>query len=186
MGGYVALAFFRMYAERVAGLALVASHVAADTPARALARDDQAAQVLNDGMASMAEPMIANLLAPEFAVANPAEVERLRGIAAKQNAAGAAAQIIGMKERVDSADLLEDIAVPTLIVGGQSDRLIAPATLEATAGAIADCEYLALPGVGHLPPIEAPAETTAALERLLERCALSAAADPRSARASRA
>jgi pimeloyl-ACP methyl ester carboxylesterase len=186
MGGYVALAFFRMYAERVAGLALVASHVGADTPARALARVDQAAQVLNDGMASMAEAMIANLLAPQFAAANRAEVARLRGIAANQHAAGAAAQIIGMKERVDSADLLEDIAVPTLIVGGQSDRLIVPAALEETAGAIADCEYVALPGVGHLPPIEAPAQTTAALERLLERCELSSAADPRSARAGRA
>ena len=30
IGGYVALAFFRMYEERVAGLALVASHVAED------------------------------------------------------------------------------------------------------------------------------------------------------------
>src|SRR5438270_2846858 len=30
IGGYVALAFFRMYAERVAGLALIASHVAGD------------------------------------------------------------------------------------------------------------------------------------------------------------
>src|SRR3982074_1178034 len=30
IGGYVALAFFRMYEERVSGLALVASHVAED------------------------------------------------------------------------------------------------------------------------------------------------------------
>jgi pimeloyl-ACP methyl ester carboxylesterase len=34
MGGYVPLAFFRMYAERVAGLALIASQVCADAAER--------------------------------------------------------------------------------------------------------------------------------------------------------
>ena len=56
---------------------------------------------------------------------------------------------------------------------------------ERMAGAIADCEHVALPGVGHLPMREAPHETPAALGALLTRCALSGAADPRTARATR-
>ena len=39
MGGYVALAFFRMYAERVAGLALIASQVRADAAEHSAERD---------------------------------------------------------------------------------------------------------------------------------------------------
>ncbi len=171
MGGYVALAFFRMYAERVAGLGLVASHVLADTPERALERDAQAAHVLVNGTASIADTTAAALLAPTFAATHPALRERVRTIVARQDADGAAAQILGMKERVDSSDLLEDIAVPVLIIGGRNDRLIAPATFERMASAIADCEYVALPGVGHLPMFEAPEATTAALERLVARCA---------------
>ena len=59
IGGYVALAFFRMFAERVAGLALVASHVAADAsnapnadPAQrafAASRDDLAQRLETEG-----------------------------------------------------------------------------------------------------------------------------------------
>jgi 3-oxoadipate enol-lactonase len=186
MGGYVALAFFRMYAERVAGLGLVASHVAADSPERAQARDEQAAQVLAQGIAPSAAGMVAGCVPAAFAASNPATIERLQALVARQDAAGAAALLLGMKERVDSSDLLEDIKVPALIVGGQSDRLVAPAMFERIAGAIGDCEYVALPGVGHLPMIEALDETTAALGALLTRCALSDAADPRTARATRA
>src|SRR6202171_5994302 len=59
IGGYVALAFFRMFAERVSGLALVASHVAEDAGANphaapaqrelAAARDAQAQRLETEG-----------------------------------------------------------------------------------------------------------------------------------------
>jgi 3-oxoadipate enol-lactonase len=160
-----------MYAERVAGLALVASHVAADSRARAIERDGQAQAAGANGLAAQADSIVAAALEPAFAAAHPQTVARLRAIVAAQNAAGAAAQIIGMKERVDCADLLEDIAVPALIVAGRGDRLIASEALERTAAAIADCEFVGLPGVGHLPMLEASAATTAALERLVARCA---------------
>jgi pimeloyl-ACP methyl ester carboxylesterase len=186
MGGYVALAFFRMYAERVAGLSLVASQVAADTPARAIERDAQAQAVLARGMAALSDAVVAGVLAPAFGAAHPETVERLRAIVATQDSAGAAAQIIGMKERVDSADLLEDIAVPALVIAGLADPILGFPALERIAGAIADCEFVGLPGVGHLPMIEAPAATTAALERLVERCAVNRPRDPNSARATHA
>jgi pimeloyl-ACP methyl ester carboxylesterase len=183
MGGYVALAFFRMYAERVAGLALIASQVGADTPERASWRRALGATVTAHGMTPVVDTVLDGMLAPSFAAAQPALVERIRTVIARHDPVGAAAQIVGMKERLDSADLLADIAVPALIVGGMRDRLIAPALLEQTAAAIADCEYVALPEVGHLPPLEAPAATSAALERLVRRCDLAASADRQSASA---
>ena len=45
MGGYVALAFARLYPERVAGLGLVSSQVLADTPAKREDRFKTAAEV---------------------------------------------------------------------------------------------------------------------------------------------
>ncbi len=185
MGGYVGLAFFRMYAERVAGLALIASHVGADTPGRALERDRLAAVVDARGMAALAGPIVSAAVAPAFHAAHPAVVARLQGIVARQNPLGAGAQIIGMKERVDSSDLLEDIAVPALIVGGGSDSLVPPGMLETIAGQIADCEFVRIEGVAHLPMIEAPEITTAALQRLIERCE-TIATDRQNARATRA
>jgi pimeloyl-ACP methyl ester carboxylesterase len=149
LGAYVALAFFRMYAERVAGLALVSGHIGADTPAQRARRD--------------------------MAIA---------AFEAQGSNAGAIAQLIGMKERVGSEDLLEDIGVPALIIAGADDPQLDFAALEATAAALADCELVRVPGAGRLVMIEAPAATTDALARLVTRCAR-ASADPQSGRATR-
>lgn len=175
MGGYVALAFFRMYSERVAGLALVASHTAADTPAQRIERDAAAQAMAANGPAAPADAIAAEMLERRFAATNPTVVARVRALAARANPVGTAAQIVGMKERVDSTDLLEDIRVPALIIAGESDPFIAPASLERTASAISDCEFVALPGVAHLPMLEAPELTTAALARLVARCNATAA-----------
>src|SRR5438045_567393 len=45
MGGYVALAFARLYPERVSALGLVSSQAAADTPERKQGRYDTVAQI---------------------------------------------------------------------------------------------------------------------------------------------
>ncbi|MFN2461900.1 MAG: alpha/beta fold hydrolase [Candidatus Velthaea sp.] len=170
MGSYVALAFFRMYSERVAGLALVGGHVAADTPALLPGRDALAAHVAAAGIEPAVQAYWPRYFNPRFYSEDVALVERARAIMRRQDPRGTAAHIIGMKERVGSEDLLEDIAVPALIVAGETDDWITPQALKRTADAIADCEYVLLRGVGHMPMMEAPAETTAALERLVERC----------------
>ena len=170
MGGYVALAFFRMYAERVGGLALLASQTAADTPGRRLERDRLAAIVEAHGMASLPGAIVAAALAPAFHAGSPEPVARLQAIVARQNPLGVSAQLIGMKERVDASDLLEDVSVPALIVAGASDTLVAADVLAAVAAQIADCEFVRLADVAHMPMIEAPDETAAALLRLIARC----------------
>lgn len=182
IGGYVALAFFRMFAERVAGLALVASHVSADASNAPGA--DPAQRALAAGRNALAERLerentmdaaIESYLPRTFAPATyrdrPELVERARAIMARQNPRGCAQLVRGMKERLDSHDLLPDIAVPALIVAGAEDAYLRTETLRETAGAIRGAEFVALDGVGHLPMLEAPAATDAALARFAQRAA---------------
>jgi len=179
IGGYVALAFFRMYAERVAGLALVASHVNADARADS---PDPVQRELAAGRAALADRLerensmdaaIASYLpkyfAPHVYRDDPALVERARGIMARQSPAGAAELIRGMAQRVDAHDLLEDVAVPALILAGAEDVYLTPESLRATAAAIDGAEFLALERVGHAPMLEAPEATADALASLAER-----------------
>jgi pimeloyl-ACP methyl ester carboxylesterase len=175
IGGYVALAFFRMYAERVAGLALVASHVAADASRangseeqRALAagRDALAARLESDGtMDAAIESYLPRYFAPHVYRDRPDLVERARAVMARQHPGGSAQLIRGMKERVAGDDLLEDIRVPALVIAGAEDYYLKPETLRETAARIAGATFVELPAVGHLPMYEAPEQTTIALAR---------------------
>lgn len=180
VGGYVALAFFRMFAERVAGLALVASHVAADAsnapdadPAqRALAasRDALAERLERENtMDAAVESYLPRYLAPHVYDERPELVDRTRDIMRRQDPRGCAQLVRGMKERLDSHDLLADIDVPALVVAGAQDTYLRPETLRATAGAIAGAAFVELPRVGHLPMFEAPDATAEALAAFAQR-----------------
>jgi pimeloyl-ACP methyl ester carboxylesterase len=80
----------------------------------------------------------------------------------------AAAQFV--RGRVGWATLRR-IRVPTLVVWGDADRLVAPDLAPYVAAAIPDSRLLVLEGVGHTAMMEAPETTARALLALLEHAA---------------
>ena len=63
---------------------------------------------------------------------------------------------------------LPNIGVPVLCLAGEHDRNAPPAMMERMAAKIRGARYVCLPGIGHLPNLEAPAAfNTAVLELLL-------------------
>jgi pimeloyl-ACP methyl ester carboxylesterase len=180
IGGYVALAFFRMYAERVAGLALIASHVDPDASTlpdasgaqRTLAagRDDLANRLEREGtMDAAIESYLPRYFAPHVYAEHPEIVARVRAIMARQDPRGCAQLVRGMKVRLDGNDLLEDVHVPALVVAGAQDTYLTPESLEKTAAAMNVATFVRLERVGHLPQIEAPEETARALAAFAAR-----------------
>ena len=66
--------------------------------------------------------------------------------------------------------LLERIAVvsvPTLVVWGASDRVVTPAYGRAVAAAVPGARFVEVPAAGHLPHLEAPDATWAAIDPFL-------------------
>jgi pimeloyl-ACP methyl ester carboxylesterase len=180
IGGYVALSFFRMFAERVAGLALVASHVAqdagrdagADRAQRELAagRDALAERLDNEGsMDAAVASYLPRYFAPQVYRERADLVERARTVMQRQNPHGCAQLVRGMKERLDSHDLLGDVEVPALVLAGGADSYLGAETLRATAAAMCDAAFVLLEDVGHLPMWEAPAATAEALASFAQR-----------------
>ena len=173
LGGYVALAFARMFTERVARLALVCSRIDADTPEAAQRRYDLVDRIEETGsIQPVVDAYLYQLLAPESAAQNPALVERVRKMLAQTPPAGAAEMLRGMAERVAADDIATDLEMPVLVIGGSLDALIpAEKTREAVAafphGRLVICE-----GSGHMPMLEDPGRVTAALRELLEKPAL--------------
>ena len=76
---------------------------------------------------------------------------------------------LAMATRPDSLPTLAAINVPALVVVGAEDVLSPPADAEAMADVLPDGELVVIAGVGHLTPLEAPAEVTSALQGLMRR-----------------
>lgn len=84
--------------------------------------------------------------------------------------------------RLNLAEAIGNLTVPTLLVGGDADRLTPPPHVDRLAQALPQvAEELRLPGSGHMGPIEDGDAVNAALVRLAERAGLAPAAPAASA-----
>ena len=168
LGGYVALAFFRMFAERCAGLGLVCSRAGADGADQAETRRRLADRVEREGMEPVVEFFVPKYFAPDVYRERPDLIARARAIVEATDPRGAAAMLRGMAERVDSQDLFEEMRLPVHVVAGARDALIAETQARAIADGVAGAEYDLL-DCGHFPLYETPDALATSLERLLAR-----------------
>ncbi len=170
LGAYVAFAFWRLFAERVAGLGFVCGRPDADDAAMRQRRFELADATERDGMAALTEFYLPRLFAPETYERRPELVAAARAICARTDAHGAAAVLRGMALRVSSEDLLAEIDVPVRVIAGRRDALIPIALQHAMAAAIA---HAAVDDVdsGHMAPLEQPDAVSSALVRLLDASA---------------
>lgn len=156
MGGYVALALYRLVPSRVQALVLADTRAVADTEAGKEVREDQAQKALLEGMAPIADSMLPKLVAPVTVAKHPEVVARVREMILKTNPEGAAAAQRGMARRVDQTDFLSQITAPTLIVVGRHDVLTPVPESEAMHRRIAGSHLLIIEDAAHLSNLEQP------------------------------
>lgn len=155
LGGIVAMALTRRAPERVAGLCLMATNARAPTPEQR-AGWDAALTRLDDGAPARALQPLELLLhdrsldATALQMADETGERRL------------AAQLRLQGTRVDERPALPAVAVPTLVLAGEQDRLCPVERHTEIAELVPDARLHVLPGVGHLLPVEAQ-DTVAAL-----------------------
>lgn len=162
MGGYISLAFAEAYPERLAGLALVASHSAADAPERRQGRYNTAEEVRLHGLEGMAEGMSQKL------TRHPGLAAELRERILKADPTGVIGALKGMAERPEMGWLLSTIAVPVMIIAGGQDSLLTPAQVAADEARLKRGKTVWIPEAGHMPMMEAPSQTAAALAALVD------------------
>jgi pimeloyl-ACP methyl ester carboxylesterase len=160
MGGYIALAFARLYPDRVSGLGLVSSQVPADSEERKQGRYKSAAEVAEHGIGSVVETMT-----PKFT-----SDEKLQAFARESMERQQPAAYIGalkaMAERVDSTPLLSSFNVPVVIVHGDADSLIPVDRAREVKAALPQAHYVEVSEAGHMPMMEAKEQTAQALKHL--------------------
>lgn len=154
MGGYVALAFYKLFPSRVRALVLADTRPQADTEESKQTRAQQAEKALSEGMAGIADAMLPKLLAPDTVSKRPEIVRFVRDMMLQTKPEGAAAALRGMAEREDQTELLPKISVPTLIVVGSEDAITPVADSETMHHAIDSSRLVVLDHAGHVSNVE--------------------------------
>jgi pimeloyl-ACP methyl ester carboxylesterase len=166
MGGYVAMAFCRMYTERVTRLALVCSRLAADSPEAARTRENLADRAERENSVEpIVESYVPRLFAPDISEKNAQLRDRARAIARQNSVRGMAATLRGMAQRGDAYDIAEELVMPVLIAAGGVDQVVGREEAEHMRGAFPRAELEVLERSGHLPMLEEPEALAALLLR---------------------
>jgi pimeloyl-ACP methyl ester carboxylesterase len=167
MGGYVALAFYRLFPLRVRSLVLADTRPQADTDEVKQNRAVQAEKALQEGMEGIADALLPKLLAPETVAKRPDIVKRVREMMVKTEPEGAAAALHGMAQRQDQTAFLSRIISPTLIIVGREDSLAPLADAEMMHREIGGSRLVIIEGAAHIPNIERPEEFNRAFVKFL-------------------
>ncbi len=157
MGGYASLAFAQAYPSRVRGLALVASQAAADSPERKAGRYSTVQQVIEHGVAPVVDAMTSKF------TADPRLQVFARGLMEKQAAAGVIGSLKAMAERQDTLVMLAKASFPLTLIHGDADALIPLERAREIKSTVPRARLVELAGIGHLPMMEDPQATAAAL-----------------------
>jgi pimeloyl-ACP methyl ester carboxylesterase len=160
MGGYVALAFARLYPKRVRGLGLISSQVLADPPDRKEGRYKSAADVEQNGIGGVVEAMAAKF------TSDPRLQAFARSSMEKQKPAAYIGALKAMAERMDSTSLLPSFTFPVVLIHGDADALIPIDRAREVKAALPNAHLVEISGAGHMPMMEAKEKTAEALKHL--------------------
>lgn len=104
-------------------------------------------------MADMASDIADQLMGPNADPANRAMMIDVMGAISPRTYRAAVQCLVGFDERSN----LGHIRVPVLCLVGDLDCNAPPAMMERMAAKIPGAQYVVLPGIGHMPNLEAPA-----------------------------
>jgi 3-oxoadipate enol-lactonase len=107
------------------------------------------------------------LLARDTLENNGEVVEKVRAMILESSPNGVVAALGAMRDRPDSTPLLAEIAVPTLVIGGEEDGISSPEVMGAMAEKIPNSRHVTLARAGHLSNLETPEGFNAALKEFL-------------------
>lgn len=167
MGGIVAMEILRRAPERVGRIALMSTNSQAETPAVAASREPQIVGVL----AGRLTEVMQDVMRPEYLASSSNRAEILALMQEMALALGEGEfmrQSRALQRRPDQQKTLRKIRVPTLILCGAEDTLTLPRRHQFMSELIPYATLRIIENAGHVPTIEAPEATNAALREWLE------------------
>jgi pimeloyl-ACP methyl ester carboxylesterase len=164
IGAYVCVELARSHPELVRALVLSGAKAAPDSPTMLPQREAVARMALEQGSVAVADELAQHPLGPD---ATDEQRERIHDLIAAADPRAIAALVLGLARRPDPTPVLAALTVPVLVIAGSADPFVPLAESQRLAEVIPDGRLVTLDGVGHIAPLEAPDEYTAALGEFL-------------------
>ncbi|RLJ36156.1 pimeloyl-ACP methyl ester carboxylesterase [Litoreibacter meonggei] len=167
MGGIVAMEVLRQAPERVERIALLDTNPLAESDKVKAMREPQIAKVQAGGLATV----MRDEMKPNYLTDGPRRAEILNlcmDMADAVGPEGFVAQSRALQTRPDQSATLQNCDVPALILCGREDALCPIHRHELMHSLMPQSTMHIVENAGHLPTLEQPDETTAALSRWLE------------------
>lgn len=158
MGGYVSLAYARLYPHMLKGLILFHSHASADTEEAKLQRL-RTINIVKVNRQNFIQQFIPALFAPAQVKKNHELIQLLKATAAHMEPSSIVAALNGMRERNSGLDYLVNAKIPIGFIIGKEDPRIPLQKIVAQTLLPAHAEILILDQVGHMGYAEAPEKT---------------------------
>ena len=161
MGGYISLAMAKNHPDRLSGLALVASHPFADNPEKKKSRFEESKKVR---LSKSTDPIIgmAQKLSKKLEVIN-----LCKSLISKTSIICVVGVLAGMANRLDMVNVMNTMNLPAFLIAGTDDQLIPTTTVDKMALKITAMRIERIDHAGHMPMLEQPAETAAALLKFI-------------------
>jgi pimeloyl-ACP methyl ester carboxylesterase len=162
MGGALALEVVRQAPERVERLALLSSFSTPDTEvAKGFRRG-----ALEELRAGRSDALVESTFAGLVHASRASDMDLLgimKDMLRTTGAEAAANEVETYMNRPDARDVLPAIAVPALVLIGDSDAIVPPAHARENAAAIPGARFVEVAECGHLSALERPDAVTEAL-----------------------
>lgn len=169
MGGYVGLAFARLYPKMLRGLGLFHSHPYEDSEGKKENRRKSVAFIKRQGHALFVKQLIPTLFNRKFANSNAFLVEKLTYRAARGKSAGIIAAQEAMIGRKDESGALSSLEAPVLFIIGEEDQAVPPESIEQIHLPQTASIHI-LEKVGHMGLFEARKETQRIVRQFVAFC----------------
>ncbi|TWT47005.1 3-oxoadipate enol-lactonase 2 [Thalassoglobus neptunius] len=169
MGGYIAWEFLQNHSGLVERLILCDTKASADSPEARQTRLDNAARVLQEGHAFIAEGMMEKLFSRKTLSDNTEIVEETKQVILNSSPTAIAAALHGMAQRSDMTSILSGIEIPTLVIVGEEDGITTREEMEQMARSIPSATFCPIPDAGHMAPLEQPELVTNAIREFLTK-----------------
>jgi pimeloyl-ACP methyl ester carboxylesterase len=167
MGGYIALAFARMFPRRLGALVLADTRAEADDEAAKEKRNANIEFAQSHSAREFIERLLPSMVSQQTQEHQPQTIQTILDMASAQSTEGIACALQALRDRPDATAELHSITVPTYVLVGSEDAITPLYATQTLAHNISQAQVKIIDGAGHLSSMEQPEQFNDALWQFL-------------------